>query len=183
MADRSALDGTKSGTTSASCSSAVTIRAAAPGDIPHLCAMTARLAGELGTSEELHASDEDWRRNGFGEAPKFSALIAESDGAPAGMATYSPIYIPDAGTKSLFVHLLFVERASPSSRCRQSAARQDSRPGCRRGPRFGRAWHHPDHTAPAVFQIRRLPRRRRLRDLHPLRRCAGAARRDSTRYP
>ena len=97
--------------TSASSGSAVAIRAAVPSDVPHLCAMTARLAVELGTAEELHATEEDWQRNGFGAAPKFSALIAESDGRPVGMATYSPIYIPDAGTESLFVHLLFVEQA------------------------------------------------------------------------
>ena len=96
--------------TSASNISSVAIRAAAASDISLLRAMTARLAVELGTAEELHASDDDWRRNGFGTAPKFAALIAESDGAPVGMATYSPLYIPDAGTESLFVHLLFVEQ-------------------------------------------------------------------------
>lgn len=87
----------------------VAIRAATTADVPCLCAMTRKLARDLGAGEDLHASEDDWRRHGFGEAAKFSALIAESDGAPIGMATYSPLYIPDAGTESFFVHHVFVE--------------------------------------------------------------------------
>lgn len=89
--------------------SSIAIRNATPSDVPHLCAMMSKLAHDLGSSEELHATEADWQRNGFGEAAKFSALIAESDGAPIGMATYSPLYIPDAGTESFFVHHVFVE--------------------------------------------------------------------------
>jgi GNAT superfamily N-acetyltransferase len=87
----------------------VAIRAATTDDVPRLCAMMGKLAHDLGTSEELRASEEHWRRHGFGDAAKFTALIAESDGASVGMATYSPLYIPDAGTESLFVHHVFVE--------------------------------------------------------------------------
>ena len=89
--------------------SSIAIRSATPGDVPHLCAMMGKLAHDLGSSEELHATEADWQRNGFGAAAKFAALVAESDGAPVGMATYSPLYIPDAGTESLFVHHVFVE--------------------------------------------------------------------------
>lgn len=71
--------------------------------------MMSKLAHELGTSDELHASEEDWRRNGFGDAAKFASVVAECDGAAVGMATYSPLYAPDAGTELLFVHHLFVE--------------------------------------------------------------------------
>lgn len=71
--------------------------------------MMAKLAHDLGTSDELHAGEEDWRRNGFGDGAKFAALVAESEGTAIGMATYSPLYIPDAGSESLFVHHVFVE--------------------------------------------------------------------------
>lgn len=87
----------------------ITVRSALPDDVPRLCTMMTKLAHDLGTSDELHADEADWRRNGFGEDAKFSAMIAECTGQAVGMATYSPLYIPDAGTESVFVHHVFVE--------------------------------------------------------------------------
>jgi GNAT superfamily N-acetyltransferase len=87
----------------------IAVRRATPVDVPQLCAMMSMLAAELGTSAELHAAESDWQHNGFGTAPKFSAFVAERETQAIGMATYSPLYIPDVGKESLFVHHLYVE--------------------------------------------------------------------------
>lgn len=85
------------------------IRPASPADIPALCRMKGKL---LALENALHvatASEDDWRRDGFGEAPKFTAWMAELHGAIIGMAIYSQRGFPGWAGTSLFVHDLYVE--------------------------------------------------------------------------
>ena len=52
--------------------------------------------------------EADLRRDGFGENPKFRALIAEWDGQPAGYALFFGYYSTWAGRRGLFLEDLFV---------------------------------------------------------------------------
>lgn len=89
----------------------IAIRPAVIDDVPKLYAMIQKFATDLGAAGGLHSREEDWRRNGFGPHAKFRSLIAEYDGAAAGFATYSPLYLPDLGDDSLAVHQIYVEAA------------------------------------------------------------------------
>jgi GNAT superfamily N-acetyltransferase len=89
----------------------IAIRFAIVDDVPRLYAMIQKFAAELGASGGLHASEDDWRRNGFGPRAKFHSLIAECDSAVVGFATYSSLYLPDLGEDSLAVHQVYVDTA------------------------------------------------------------------------
>lgn len=54
--------------------------------------------------------EEELARDGFGENPRFRALIAESDGQPAGYAVFFPYFSTWAG-RGLFLEDLFVREA------------------------------------------------------------------------
>jgi diamine N-acetyltransferase len=70
--------------------------------------LVTQLATELGTSAELHIDETEWHRNCFGPSPKFSALVAERETEAVGVATYSPLYLPDSGKEALYIHHLYV---------------------------------------------------------------------------
>ncbi|MBP2226943.1 GNAT superfamily N-acetyltransferase [Azospirillum agricola] len=86
----------------------VTIRPAVESD----CAVILRFVRELAEFErEAHsvkASEEDFRRDGWGEHPVFEALIAELDGVPAGFALTFLTYSTWEGRPGLFVEDLYV---------------------------------------------------------------------------
>jgi ribosomal protein S18 acetylase RimI-like enzyme len=93
------------------------IRAATPADIPALCRMKTKL---LALEDSLHigtASEQDWRRDGFGPAAKFTALVAETDGAVVGMAIYSQRRFPGWDGTSFFMHDLYVEEEHRGRGC------------------------------------------------------------------
>jgi GNAT superfamily N-acetyltransferase len=89
----------------------IAIRFASIDDVPRLFAMIQKFAAELGADGGLHASEDDWRRNGFGPQAKFRSLIAECGDAAIGFATYSSLYLPDLGEDSLAVHQIYVDTA------------------------------------------------------------------------
>lgn len=93
------------------------IREAVPDDIPALCRMkTALLAFE----DSLHvpaANEAAWRRDGFGPKAKFTALIADIDGAAAGMAIYSARGFPGWDGVAFFLHDLYVHEAFRGRGC------------------------------------------------------------------
>ncbi|SMH58769.1 GNAT family N-acetyltransferase [Azospirillum agricola] len=86
----------------------VTIRPAVESD----CAVILRFVRELAEFErEAHsvkASEEDFRRDGWGDHPVFEALIAELDGVPAGFALTFRTYSTWEGRPGLFVEDLYV---------------------------------------------------------------------------
>jgi GNAT superfamily N-acetyltransferase len=75
-------------------------------------ALILQLVRELAEYErEPHAvvaTEEDIRRDGFGTEPKFWALIAEWDGAPAGLAFYCLHYSTWLGRAGIFLEDIFV---------------------------------------------------------------------------
>jgi GNAT superfamily N-acetyltransferase len=88
---------------------AIHLRRATPDDAAAMFGMMKMLAEELGSLSVLHATAEDWARDGFGKDPKFTAWVAIVAGDPVGMITYSPLYMPDVGKTTYYVHQLYVK--------------------------------------------------------------------------
>jgi GNAT superfamily N-acetyltransferase len=88
------------------------VRPATPADIPALCRMKTSLLALEDSLRVATASEEDWRRDGFGPNAKFNALIAEVDGAAAGKRGF-----PGWDGSALFLHDLYVEELHRGRGC------------------------------------------------------------------
>jgi GNAT superfamily N-acetyltransferase len=86
------------------------IRRAAVHDAALLRTMIRELAEFEHELEMVTIREEDLARDGFGEKPRFRALIAEWDGQPAGYALFFDYYSTWAG-RGLFLEDLFVREA------------------------------------------------------------------------
>ena len=86
------------------------IRRAAVHDAALLRTMIRELAEFEHELEMVTIREEDLARDGFGEKPRFRALIAEWDGQPAGCALFFDYYSTWAG-RGLFLEDLFVREA------------------------------------------------------------------------
>jgi len=86
------------------------IRPATPHDAALLLTMIRELAEYERGLEFVSIREEDLARDGFGENPRFRALIAEWDGHPAGCAVFFEYYSTWAG-RGLFLEDLFVREA------------------------------------------------------------------------
>ena len=74
----------------------------------------------LALENSLHvatASEADWLRDGFGPQAKFTALVAEHDGAVVGMATFSRRGFPGWAGTTFFMHDLYVEEPHRGRGC------------------------------------------------------------------
>lgn len=83
------------------------LRPATIDDAPLLRAMIRELADYEHELDQVTISENDLRRDGFGEKPRFRALIAEWDGQPAGYALFFEYYSTWAG-HGLYLEDLFV---------------------------------------------------------------------------
>ena len=72
--------------------------------------MIRELAEFEGWLDQVTIREEDLARDGFGEHPRFRALIAEWEGQPAGYAFFFGYYSTWAG-RGLFLEDLFVREA------------------------------------------------------------------------
>ncbi len=91
----------------------VAVRPAVESDCSTILAFVHDLAAFENESHSVKASEEDFRRNGWGDAPVFEALIAELDGAPVGFALTFRTFSTWEGQPGLFVEDLYV---SPGAR-------------------------------------------------------------------
>ncbi len=89
----------------------LSIRFAKLEDAPLLATLIRELADYDKLGEEAIVTEEDVARDGFGERPKFRALIAEWDGFPAGYALFFEIYSTFQGRNGLFLDDIFVRPA------------------------------------------------------------------------
>ncbi len=114
----------------------VTIRPAVEAD----CATILRFVRELAAFERepdaVKASEEDFRRDGWGERPVFESLIAELDGSPVGFALAFRNYSTWEGRPGLFVEDLYVtpdaRRYGVGRSLLSAIARRAVEQGCRR---------------------------------------------------
>ncbi len=86
------------------------IRPAIVEDTPLLCAMIRELAGYEHELDSVIIGEDDLARDGFGDHPKFRALVAEWDSQPAGYAVIFDYYSTWGG-RGLFLEDLFVREA------------------------------------------------------------------------
>jgi len=86
------------------------IRSATVHDAPLVWTMIRELADYEHELEFVTIREEDLVRDGFGESPRFRALIAEWDGHPAGYALFWEYYSTWAG-RGMFLEDLFVREA------------------------------------------------------------------------
>ena len=84
------------------------IRAALPADIPTILRFIRELATYEREPDAVLATEADLLRDGFGPTPRFCALIAEHDGAPAGFALYFTSYSTWRGHHGIRLEDLYV---------------------------------------------------------------------------
>ncbi len=88
---------------------AMTIRAATAADVPQILAFVRALAEYERAPNEVTATEEGLRRDGFGPRPFYFCLIAEQDGEPAGFALFFFNYSTWKGRPGVYLEDLFVE--------------------------------------------------------------------------
>jgi GNAT superfamily N-acetyltransferase len=85
-----------------------TIRPATPADVPTILRFIRDLATYEREPDAVHATESDLLRDGFGSTPRFSCLIAEHNGTPAGFALYFTSYSTWEGHHGLYLEDLYV---------------------------------------------------------------------------
>jgi GNAT superfamily N-acetyltransferase len=89
----------------------LSIRPATIHDVPLLNTLVHELAEYDRVSHEAVVSEEDLARDGFGDRPKFRAVIAEWSGEPAGYVLFFEFYSTFQGRAGLFLDDIFVRPA------------------------------------------------------------------------
>jgi predicted N-acetyltransferase YhbS len=90
----------------------VSIRPAIADDCEAMMQMIRALAEYQGVSDRVATTTETLRRDGFGQSPKYEALIAERHGEYVGLAMFQSVYLSWEGTTVMQITDLFVsERA------------------------------------------------------------------------
>jgi GNAT superfamily N-acetyltransferase len=87
---------------------ATTIRPATRDDVSTILVFIRALAAYEREPDAAVATEEDLLRDGFGDNPYYSCLIAEQDGRPAGFAFYFFDYSTWLGRPGLYLEDLFV---------------------------------------------------------------------------
>ena len=96
---------------SAAPSSSLTIRAAVPGDVPHILAFIRELAEYENLTHEVSATEERLHATLFGPRAFAEALIGCVDGEPAGFAVFLFSYSTFLAKPGLYLEDLFVRPA------------------------------------------------------------------------
>ena len=93
----------------------VTIRNATIEDAHAIGGMVDEFRSYLQSLGDVHAcvnfGSEQYRRDGFGPSPAFQGLIAERGGQAVAYALYAFDYSTDTGSRTAFLHDLFVRSA------------------------------------------------------------------------
>jgi GNAT superfamily N-acetyltransferase len=83
------------------------IRAATEADVPAIYALIVELAVYEREPEAVTITEADLLRDGWGEQPRFTCLVAEAEGAVCGFALYHPTYSTWQG-RALYLEDLYV---------------------------------------------------------------------------
>ncbi len=89
----------------------LTIRPAVPADVPTILRFIHELALYEREPDAVLATEADLLRDGWGETPRFRALMAEVDGEPAGFALYFTSYSTWRGHHGIRLEDLYVAPA------------------------------------------------------------------------
>jgi GNAT superfamily N-acetyltransferase len=164
---------------------ALSIRRAAPRDVPTILRLIRGLAEYERLAHQMEATAGQIRRHGFGPRRYFETLICRRGRAPIGFALYYFTYSTFLGRPTLYLEDLFVlpeERGNGAGRALLRAlARIAVRRGCGR-----MEWTVLDWNAPSIRFYEKLGAKLRREWLltrlsgAPLRRLAGRAQRASS---
>ena len=133
----------------------VTLRPAAPADVPLILALIRELAEYEREPEAAIATEEDLLRDGFGERPRFHVTIAEHGGEAAGFAFYFFTYSTWRGRPCLYLEDLFVRPRFRRNGIGLALLRELAAVAVReRCDRF--VWQVLDWNAPAIAFYERL---------------------------
>jgi GNAT superfamily N-acetyltransferase len=131
------------------------IRHASRDDVSTLLSLIRALATYEKKPEKVVTTEADLVRDAFGSVPKFRALIAESNGKPAGYASFFYFYSTYQGRPALFLEDLFVLdefRSHGIGKAMLAAvAKLALDEGC-----FGLRWEVLDWNRPAIEFYERL---------------------------
>lgn len=130
------------------------IRPATVQDAALLAAMIRELAGFERELEAVTIRAEDLAQDGFGENPRFRALIAEWGGEPAGYALFFDYYSTWTG-RGIFLEDLFVREAFRGRGIGQSLLAKVARIAMDEGC-YGIQWEVLDWNEPAIELYKNL---------------------------
>ena len=88
---------------------AFSVRPATPADVPALLRLKRQLAVMENAELVLHATAQDWLRDGFGTRARFTAFVAEQAGAVVGMVTASERYYTSWAGCTLYIQDIYVD--------------------------------------------------------------------------
>ena len=91
--------------------SGLKIRLATPDDTALILSFIHELAAFERAPDQVKATEEDLRRDGFGETPRFRCHLAEVDDVPAGFALYCYNYSTWEGRAGIHLEDLYVREA------------------------------------------------------------------------
>jgi GNAT superfamily N-acetyltransferase len=86
----------------------LTLRPATPADVPTILTFIRELAAYEREPDAVVATEADLLRDGWGATPRFTAVIADLDGQPAGFALYFTSYSTWRGHHGLRLEDLYV---------------------------------------------------------------------------
>jgi GNAT superfamily N-acetyltransferase len=84
------------------------IRLATIQDVPEVQRLLKELAAALGKSEEIKGTERDLERHGFGDHPRFEAMLALVDDEAVGLAVFFYEYSTWRGSPGVYVQDLYV---------------------------------------------------------------------------
>jgi GNAT superfamily N-acetyltransferase len=118
----------------ADAAASVEVRPATPEDAATIVEFVRLLAEfEHEPVEQVHLTEEDVRRDGFGDARAFEALIAELNGAPVGFALFFPNYSTWEGRPGIYVEDIYVREEHRSGGVGETIMRAVARLALERG--------------------------------------------------
>ncbi len=86
----------------------LTIRLATPADVPTILTFIRELADYEREPDAVLTTEADLLRDGWGPTPRFTALIADYNGTPAGFALYFTTYSTWRGHHGIRLEDLYV---------------------------------------------------------------------------
>jgi len=86
----------------------IAVRPATPADVETILAFIKGLAAFEHEPDAVKATADDLLRDGFGEHPKFEALMAEQNEQPVGFALFFPTYSTWEGRPGIHLEDIFV---------------------------------------------------------------------------
>jgi GNAT superfamily N-acetyltransferase len=133
----------------------ITLRPATPADVPTILRFIRELAAYERAPDAVVATEADLLRDGFGDTPRFTAIIAEVDAAPAGFALYFTTYSTWRGHHGLRLEDLYVTPAMRGKGIGRALLAHLARTAVEQGcPRL--EWDVLEWNAPAIAVYERV---------------------------